>query len=69
MPTNIKLEKSFQKVINVKGGHPQFMSAPQQLCNIVTTKSIVELRTKKSCRTAIADFQNLISAIPQLSAV
>jgi hypothetical protein len=34
-----------------------------------TTKSIAELRTKKSCRTAIADLQNLTSAIPQLSAV
>jgi hypothetical protein len=27
------------------------------------------LRTKKSCGTAIADLQNLTSAIPQLSAV
>jgi hypothetical protein len=34
-----------------------------------TTKSIAELRTKKSCGTAIADLQNLTSAIPQLSAV
>ncbi len=34
-----------------------------------TTKSIVELRTKKSCGTVIADLQNLTSAIPQLSAV
>jgi hypothetical protein len=34
-----------------------------------TTKSIVELRTKKSCGTAIGDLQNLTSAIPQLSAV
>jgi hypothetical protein len=31
-----------------------------------TTKSIVELRTTKSCGTAIADLQNLASAIPQL---
>jgi hypothetical protein len=28
-----------------------------------------ELRTKKSCGTAIADLQNMTSAIPQLSAV
>ncbi len=34
-----------------------------------TTKTIAELRTKKSCGTAIADLQNLTSAIPQLSAV
>ncbi len=34
-----------------------------------TTKSIAELRTKKSCGSAIADLQNLTSAIPQLSAV
>jgi hypothetical protein len=34
-----------------------------------TTKSIAELRTTKSCGTAIADLQNLTSAIPQLSAV
>jgi hypothetical protein len=34
-----------------------------------TTKSIAELRTKKSCGTAIADLLNLTSAIPQLSAV
>jgi hypothetical protein len=31
-----------------------------------TTKSIAELRTKKSCGTTIADLQNLTSAIPQL---
>jgi hypothetical protein len=31
-----------------------------------TTKSIAELRTKKSCGTAIADLQKLTSAIPQL---
>jgi hypothetical protein len=34
-----------------------------------TTKSIAELRTKKSCGIAIADLQNLTSAIPQLSTV
>jgi hypothetical protein len=34
-----------------------------------TTNSIAELRTKKSCGTAIADLQNLTSTIPQLSAV
>jgi hypothetical protein len=34
-----------------------------------TTKSIAEVRTKKSCGTAIADPQNLTSAIPQLSGV
>jgi hypothetical protein len=34
-----------------------------------TTKSIAELQTEKCCRTAIADLQNLTSAIPQLSAV
>ncbi len=34
-----------------------------------TAKSIAELRTKKSCGTAIADLQNLTSAIPQLSAI
>jgi hypothetical protein len=34
-----------------------------------STKSIAELRTKKSCGTAVADLQNLTSAIPQLSAV
>ncbi len=34
-----------------------------------TTNSIAKLRTKKSCGTAIADLQNLTSAIPQLSAV
>ncbi len=34
-----------------------------------TTKSIAELRTKKSCGTAIADLQNLTSPIPQLSAI
>ncbi len=34
-----------------------------------TTKTIAELRTKKSCGTAIADLLNLTSAIPQLSAV
>ncbi len=42
------------------------------LCNsaiLQTTKSIAELQTKKSCGTAIADVQNLTSAIPQLSAV
>ncbi len=30
------------------------------------SKSIAELRTKKSCGTTIADLQNLTSAIPQL---
>jgi hypothetical protein len=34
-----------------------------------TTILIAELRTKKSCGTAIADLQNLTSAIPQLSPV
>jgi hypothetical protein len=34
-----------------------------------TTKSIAELRTKKSCGTAVADLHNLNSEIPQLSAV
>ncbi len=34
-----------------------------------TTKSIAELRTKKSFGTAVADLQNLTSAIPQLSAI
>ncbi len=34
-----------------------------------TTNSIAELWTKKSCGIAIADLQNLTSAIPQLSAV
>ncbi len=34
-----------------------------------TTKSITELRTKKSCGTAIADLQIFTSAIPQLHAV
>ncbi len=34
-----------------------------------TSNSVAELQTKKSCRTAIADFQNLTSAIPQLCAV
>jgi hypothetical protein len=34
-----------------------------------TTILIAELRTKKSCGTAIADLQNLTSAIPQLSLV
>ncbi len=34
-----------------------------------TTKLIAELRTKNSCGTAIADLQNLTSAIPQFSAV
>jgi hypothetical protein len=32
-----------------------------------TTGSIAELRTKKSCGTAIADLQNWTSEIPQLS--
>jgi hypothetical protein len=50
-------------ILNTKGGHLQFKSA------LRTTKSIAELRTKKSCGTAIVDFQNLTSAIPQLSAV
>jgi hypothetical protein len=36
---------------------------------LLTTKWFAELRTKKSCGTAIADLQNLTSAIPQLSAV
>jgi hypothetical protein len=38
------------------------------LCNsaiLRTTKSIAELRNKKSCRTVIADLQNMTSAIPQ----
>ncbi len=34
-----------------------------------TTKTIAELRTKESCGIAIADLQNLTSALPQLSAV
>jgi hypothetical protein len=34
-----------------------------------TTKTIAELRTKKSYGTVIADLENLTSAIPQLSAV
>jgi hypothetical protein len=34
-----------------------------------TTKTIAELWIKKSCGTAIADLQNLTSAILQLSAV
>jgi hypothetical protein len=34
-----------------------------------TTKLIAELRTKNSCGTAIADLQNLTSAIPQLPTV
>jgi hypothetical protein len=33
-----------------------------------TTKSIAELQTKKSCRTAIVEVQILTSAISQLSA-
>ncbi len=43
-----------------------------QLCNseiLRTTKTIAELRTKKSCGIAIADLQNMTSVIPQLSAV
>ncbi len=34
-----------------------------------TTKSIMELRTKKSCGIVIAKLQNMTSVIPQLSAV
>jgi hypothetical protein len=34
-----------------------------------TIKTIAELQTKKSCGIAIADLQNMTSAIPQLSAV
>jgi hypothetical protein len=52
-----------------KGGHPQFKSTPPQLRHIPETKSIAELRTKKRCGAAIADLENLTSAIPQLSAV
>jgi hypothetical protein len=42
------------------------------LCNYAilrTTKTIAELRTKKSCGIAIADLQYLTSTIPQLFAV
>jgi hypothetical protein len=34
-----------------------------------TNKTIAELQTKKSCGIAIADLQNMTSAILQLSAV
>jgi hypothetical protein len=48
--------------VNGKGGHPQF-------ANIADYQMIAELRIQKSCGTAIADLQNLTSAILQLSAV
>jgi hypothetical protein len=47
--------------LTIKGGHPQFKSAILR-----TTKLIAELRTEKSCGIAIADLQNLTSAIPLL---
>jgi hypothetical protein len=70
------------ELLDTKGGHPQLVVEINDLLLLLllsphlrnsailrTTKSIVELRTKKSCGIAIADLQNLISAIPQLSAV
>jgi hypothetical protein len=46
-------------LFSTKGGHPILVSTSAIL---LTTKLIAELRTKKSCGTAIVDLQNLTSA-------
>jgi hypothetical protein len=56
-------KKYFTKV-GVRNFSPHFRNS----AILRTTKTIAELRTKKSCGTAIAELQNLTSAIPQLSA-
>jgi hypothetical protein len=55
--THLFLNTLIFRCNNTKGGHPQYCGQPKRL------------RTSKSCGTAIADLQNLTSAIPQLSAV
>jgi hypothetical protein len=60
-PACVTLEGSVAKV-GIRNFSPQLRNS----AILRTTKSIAELRTKKSCGTAIADLQNLTSAIPQL---
>ncbi len=56
-------------VYSAKVGIRNFSPHLRNSAILRTTKLIAELRTKKSCGTAIADLQNWTSAIPQLSAV
>ncbi len=55
--------------LTIIGGHRTLSPHFRNSAILRTTKSIAELRTEKSCGTAIADLQNLTSAISQLSAV
>jgi hypothetical protein len=57
------------KDITAKVGIRNFSPHLHNSAILRTTKSIAELRTKKRCGSAIADLQNMTSAIPQLSAV
>jgi hypothetical protein len=51
------IQRSASAILVRTSAIPQYCGRPKQL------------RTKKRCRTAVADLQNLISSIPQLSAV
>jgi hypothetical protein len=59
----------FSKPQNPKVGIRNFSPHLHNSAILRTTKTIAELRTKKSCGIAIADLQNMTSAIPQLSAI
>ncbi len=48
--------------MGIKVGIRDFSPHLRNSAILRTTKSIAELRTKKSCETAIADLQNLTSA-------
>ncbi len=65
----IILWKSLPNQISIQLPKVGIRNFSPHLCNstiLQTKKSIVELRTKKSFRTAIVDLQNWTSAIPQL---
>ncbi len=66
LPRNVGNESQCQLHIN-KAGHPQFKSATPQYCR--QPNRLWSSGLRKSCGTAIANLQNLTSAIPQLSAV
>jgi hypothetical protein len=63
------MNEMYVRVLLPKVGIRNFSPHLRNSAILRTIKSIAELRTKKSCGTAIAELQNLTSAIPQLSAI
>jgi hypothetical protein len=62
-------EYTLPLLLSAKVGIRNFSPYLRNSAILRTTKMIAELQTKKCCEIAIADLQNMTSAIPQHSAV